>query len=74
MIVVATLTAFLIWRANYIDALETESKVIATRVGDVEYAVVGEGTPYLYIHGAPGGYDQGLTDRRSRPDAFVANE
>jgi pimeloyl-ACP methyl ester carboxylesterase len=71
VIVVGTLAAFFIWRVDYIDTLETESQVISTAVGDVEYAVVGEGTPYLYVHGAPGGYDQGLTDRRSRPDTFA---
>ena len=65
VIVLGTLAAFLIWRVNYIDTLKTESDVISTAVGDVEYAVVGEETPYLYVHGAPGGYDQDLpTDAR----------
>lgn len=71
VVIVGMLTAFSFWRVGYIDTLETESTVIATAVGDVEYAVVGEGIPYLYVHGAPGGYDQGLTDRYSRPEAFA---
>lgn len=36
------------------------SKVIVTEKGKIEYAVEGEGTPVLLIHGAGGGYDQGL--------------
>jgi len=70
-VVVIALAAFAVWRASYVRGLEAESQVVATAVGDVEYAVTGEGTPYLYVHGAPGGYDQGLSDRRTRPDAFA---
>ncbi len=35
-------------------------RVIRTRCGSVEYAEAGEGSPLLVIHGAGGGYDQGL--------------
>ena len=31
-----------------------------TRCGPIEYAVMGEGPPALIVHGAGGGYDQGL--------------
>lgn len=32
--------------------------MIETARGPVEYADVGQGTPVLFVHGAPGGYDQ----------------
>jgi len=40
--------------------LTTTSTILQTEYGDIEYAVQGEGTPVLMIHGAGGGYDQGL--------------
>lgn len=36
------------------------SQVIATACGPIEYADVGSGPPMLMIHGAGGGFDQGL--------------
>jgi len=36
------------------------SQILNTRHGQIEYAVRGEGTPVLVLHGAGGGYDQGL--------------
>ncbi|KAB2951070.1 alpha/beta hydrolase [Heliorestis acidaminivorans] len=36
------------------------SELLLTNEGEIEYAVEGEGTPVLLIHGAGGGYDQGL--------------
>src|SRR6185503_13179859 len=40
--------------------LTTRSQTLQTSHGLVEYAVRGEGAPALVIHGAGGGYDQGL--------------
>jgi pimeloyl-ACP methyl ester carboxylesterase len=37
------------------------SEILKTDHGDIEYAVQGEGTPVLLLHGAGGGYDQGLS-------------
>jgi pimeloyl-ACP methyl ester carboxylesterase len=71
LIVVGLLISFAFWRSAYISALETGSRVITTPLGDIEYTVEGQGTPYLYVHGAPGGYDQALPDRHVRPDAFA---
>jgi pimeloyl-ACP methyl ester carboxylesterase len=34
--------------------------IIETECGPIEYGIAGEGTPVLAIHGAGGGYDQGL--------------
>ncbi len=36
------------------------SKIIDTSFGKVEYALLGEGEPILIIHGAGGGFDQGI--------------
>jgi hypothetical protein len=36
------------------------SDMLKTDHGDIEYAVQGDGTPVLSLHGAGGGYDQGL--------------
>jgi pimeloyl-ACP methyl ester carboxylesterase len=41
-------------------ALEAKSKVVSTRNGTIEYAREGKGPAALVIHGAGGGYDQGL--------------
>lgn len=40
--------------------LNANSTILKTEYGDIEYAVQGQGTPVLMIHGAGGGYDQGL--------------
>lgn len=36
------------------------SQIAPTRCGPIEYAVAGSGPPLLLVHGAGGGYDQGL--------------
>ena len=41
-------------------ALDSGSTISETAAGPVEYAESGEGEPMLVIHGAGGGYDQGL--------------
>jgi len=38
----------------------TGSLVAETRSGTVEYATLGEGSPLMVVHGAGGGFDQGL--------------
>jgi pimeloyl-ACP methyl ester carboxylesterase len=42
------------------DRIATGSQIAQTRCGPIEYAVVGEGPPLLSVHGAGGGFDQGL--------------
>jgi pimeloyl-ACP methyl ester carboxylesterase len=37
------------------------SEIAATRCGPIEYATVGDGPPILLVHGAGGGFDQGLS-------------
>ncbi len=36
------------------------SQVIETKCGPIEYATMGDGPPVLVMHGAGGGYDQGI--------------
>jgi pimeloyl-ACP methyl ester carboxylesterase len=36
------------------------SLIAQTRCGQIEYAIIGDGPPVLMVHGAGGGYDQGL--------------
>ena len=40
--------------------ISTGSVVVATRCGPIEYASIGNGPPVLVVHGAGGGFDQGL--------------
>jgi pimeloyl-ACP methyl ester carboxylesterase len=47
------------------DRLATGSEIIETRHGPMEYATWGEGPPILVVHGAGGGYDQGLSIARA---------
>lgn len=42
------------------DRLLAGSDILKTAYGDIEYAVRGEGPAVLLLHGAGGGYDQGL--------------
>jgi pimeloyl-ACP methyl ester carboxylesterase/predicted enzyme related to lactoylglutathione lyase len=51
------------YRADIVPAREriaTGSQVADTRCGPIEYATQGEGPPLLIVHGAGGGFDQGL--------------
>jgi pimeloyl-ACP methyl ester carboxylesterase len=40
----------------------TGGRLIKTTAGPIEYAEMGNGTPLLSVHGAGGGYDQGLSN------------
>src|SRR5262245_6463836 len=60
---------FATWRADYIRRLHATSRVIETQLGPIEYSDVGEGVPYLSLHGTPGGYDQALAGRNANPEA-----
>lgn len=42
------------------ERVATGSALAETACGSIEYAVIGAGPPVLLIHGAGGGYDQGL--------------
>jgi 2-hydroxy-6-oxonona-2,4-dienedioate hydrolase len=40
--------------------VSTGNRTAQTPCGSIEYAVVGDGAPLLFVHGAGGGFDQGL--------------
>ena len=42
------------------ERIQNESQIMKTEYGNLEYAVRGEGKPILLVHGAGGGFDQGL--------------
>jgi len=42
------------------ERVATGSQVVQTPCGPIEYAVAGDGKPVLVVHGAGGGYDQGM--------------
>jgi len=42
------------------DRVSTGSRIADSRCGPIEYAEAGEGPPVLVVHGAGGGFDQGL--------------
>jgi pimeloyl-ACP methyl ester carboxylesterase len=48
------------WRRKIQALLRSNSQIVHTSRGPVEYAIRGEGPAVLVIHGCPGGYDQGL--------------
>lgn len=52
--------ALLAWKRPMIERLAKGSKVVETACGPIEYSTSGDGPPVLVIHGAMGGYDQGL--------------
>jgi 2-hydroxy-6-oxonona-2,4-dienedioate hydrolase len=42
------------------ERVSTGSQIVQTPCGPIEYALAGNGPPVLVVHGAGGGYDQGL--------------
>lgn len=60
-IVVATVYSFFASDLARAQARVTgRSQKIETSLGTIEYATVGEGNPVLVVHGAAGGFDQGI--------------
>ncbi len=45
------------------------SQMVQTRCGPIEYASAGDGAPVLVVHGAGGGYDQGMEFGRPLADS-----
>ncbi len=63
MVIVALIVTYLNYQSDMRTAQErvmSGSQVIETKCGPIEYATMGEGPPVLVVHGAGGGYDQGI--------------
>jgi pimeloyl-ACP methyl ester carboxylesterase len=66
----AALAVFLLFTFAYVaywrdirqarERISIGSTVVETRCGSIEYGTAGEGRPVLAVHGAGGGFDQGL--------------
>ena len=47
------------YKSSVISELETQSKIIETSYGKIEYRISGnDGPPTLYVHGTSGGHDR----------------
>lgn len=62
---------FAYWKSQHVKSLESNSEIIATAHGDIEVAIRGQGTPQLFIHGRPGGYDQSLIGWKVFPEFYA---
>ncbi len=63
VLIVATAGIYAVFARDLTDArarLVGRSKTVETSFGTLEYVVMGEGEPVLSVHGAGGGFDQGL--------------
>jgi len=75
--VVAAIAIAIYWM-YYIDITAARKRIstgsiVDTAYGQIEYADVGEGSPILSIHGAGGGFDQGLLTAQSFFDEDILN-
>lgn len=48
------------WKRKLLHDLESQSTVVDTTLGTIEYAMQGSGPAVLFAHGTPAGYDQSL--------------
>ena len=63
VLIVATSGVYAIFARDLAGArgrLVGRSKTMETSFGTLEYVVMGEGEPMLIVHGAEGGFDQGI--------------
>jgi len=51
---------YLQWKQEVLQRLQTNSSIMDTTSGPIEYSVKGTGPAILFAHGSPGGYDQSL--------------
>ncbi|MGY5854254.1 MAG: alpha/beta hydrolase [Candidatus Thorarchaeota archaeon] len=62
LLLVWIILTFRRWKRSLSSILERNSKIAVTTAGEIEYALKGSGPVLLFLHGGPGGYDQGLLD------------
>jgi len=69
--VVTPLISYYFWYRSTVQSLEANSQIATTALGTIEYASVGNGIPFLYLHGTPGGYDQTLLGYSIFPEQYA---
>ena len=57
------------WKRSLLSALYGNSEIANTAHGEIEYILKGSGPVILFLHGSPGGYDQGAIDMEMWIDA-----
>ncbi len=57
----ALLIPFRSWRGEVYRQLSAHTTVMATQLGDIEYSIVGQGPPVLYLHSGYSGADRPLS-------------
>ncbi len=62
LLLVWTIITFRRWKRFLLSNIYSNSEVVTTSAGEIEYVLKGSGPVLLMLHGAPGGYDQGLLD------------
>ncbi|MGY5875404.1 MAG: alpha/beta hydrolase [Candidatus Thorarchaeota archaeon] len=62
LLLVWIILTFRRWKRILSSKLERNSEIAVTSAGEIEYALKGSGPVILFLHGGPGGYDQGLLD------------
>ncbi|MHA2117168.1 MAG: alpha/beta fold hydrolase, partial [Candidatus Thorarchaeota archaeon] len=67
LVILAALLVWIIisykgWKRNLLKTLNENSEVATTSRGEIEYILKGSGPAILFLHGSPGGYDQGTLD------------
>jgi len=62
LLLVWTIITFRRWKRFLLSNIYSNSEVVTTSAGEIEYALKGSGPVLLMLHGAPGGYDQSLLD------------
>ncbi|MEM7019216.1 MAG: alpha/beta hydrolase, partial [Pseudomonadota bacterium] len=61
--IAAVTISYMSWSSQAFEALSTDSKITETELGSIEYIVKGKSGPVvLFLHGTPGGYDQGFPE------------
>ena len=62
LLLVWMILTFRRWKRSLSSMLESNSEIANTSAGEVEYVLKGSGPVLLFLHGGPGGYDQGLLE------------
>ena len=62
LLLVWTIVTYRRWKRSLLSVLESGSEIATTSIGEIEYVLKGIGPVLLFLHGSPGGYDQGLLE------------